>query len=51
LKIFKAMVEDEINLKIKCLRSERGGGYKYNEFYNFYEQYGIKRSEIEILVA
>jgi hypothetical protein len=26
-KIFKALVENELDLKIKCLRSDRGGEY------------------------
>ena len=37
-KIFKEKVENETNLKTKCLRSDNGG-----EFNEFYEAHGIKR--------
>lgn len=37
------MVENEMNLKIKCLRSNRGGEFTLNDFYIFCEDYGIKR--------
>lgn len=40
---FKALVENELDLKIKCLKSDRGGEYISNEFFDFLEQYGIKR--------
>lgn len=42
-KAFKAMVENEINLKIKCLRSYRGGEFTSNEFNIFCETHGIRR--------
>jgi len=42
-KAFKAMVENEIELRIKCLRSDRGGVFTSNEFNVFYEDNGIKR--------
>jgi transposase InsO family protein len=41
--IFKALVENELDLKIKCLRSDRGREYTSNEFIEFCEQHGIKR--------
>ena len=41
-KVFKALVENELDLKIKCLRSNRGGEYMSNEFFYLCEQYGIK---------
>jgi hypothetical protein len=31
-KAFKALVEKETDLKIKCLRSDRGGEFISNEF-------------------
>ena len=31
-KAFKAFVENETDLKIKCLRSDRGGEFISNEF-------------------
>ena len=42
-KIFKAMVENETNEKIKCLRFENGGEFTSNEFNDFCEIHGIKR--------
>ena len=42
-KIFTALVENELDLKIKCIKSDRGGEYISNEFFDFYEHYGIKR--------
>ena len=36
------MVENEINKKIKCLRSENGGYFTSNEFNCFCEIHGIK---------
>jgi hypothetical protein len=34
-KAFKALVENEIDLKIKCLRSDRGFEFISNEFEEF----------------
>lgn len=31
-KLFKAKVENEIGLRIKCLRSDRGGEFTLEEF-------------------
>jgi transposase InsO family protein len=42
-KEFKALVENKTNLKIKCLRSDRGGEFISNEFEEFCELHGIKR--------
>jgi len=42
-KSFKALVENEIDLKIKCSRSDRGGEFISNEFDEFCETHGIKR--------
>ena len=36
------MVENELELKIKCLRSDRGGEIIWDEFFNFCEKHGIK---------
>ena len=38
-----ARVEKEIGKKLKCLRSEKGGEFIYNEFNNFCIETGIKR--------
>ena len=42
-KTFKATVETETGLKVKCLRSDGGGEYLSNEFINFLKFHGIKR--------
>ena len=42
-KNFKALVENQTNLKIKMLRSDNGGEYNSNEFNVYYAKYGIKR--------
>jgi hypothetical protein len=36
-KTFESMVEDEMDLKTKCLRSDRGGEFTSKEFDIFYE--------------
>jgi transposase InsO family protein len=40
-KIYKAKVENQIERKIKRLRSDRGGEYFSSEFFEFYIEYGI----------
>ena len=42
-KTFKAAVETETSLKVKCLRSDGGGEYLSNEFSNFLKFHGIER--------
>eukprot|EP00253_Pinus_taeda_P009101 PITA_09101 len=40
---FKALVENESYYKIKCLRSNRGGEFTSNAFFDFCEEDGIRR--------
>jgi len=40
-KIYKAVVENQLDLKIKTLRSDRGGEYLANDFTKFCEEHGI----------
>lgn len=40
-KIYKEMIENEIHLKIKCLRSHNGWEFTYDEFQHFCEEQGI----------
>ena len=42
-KVFKALVENEIDLKIKCLWFDRGGEFILDELFEFCKQHGIKR--------
>jgi transposase InsO family protein len=43
---FKSLVENDTEMKIKCLRSENGGEFTSNEFVEFYEIIGIKRQYV-----
>jgi transposase InsO family protein len=42
-KIYKEMVENEMDSKIKCLRSDNGGEFTSNEFMKYRNNHGIKR--------
>ena len=42
-KHFKNLVEKEIGMQIKCLRSNGEGGYFSNEFSRFLDEQGIKQ--------
>lgn len=42
-KSFKVLVENEKDLKIKCLHFDNGGEFTSNEYASFYENNGIKR--------
>ena len=37
------MDENELGMKIKCLRLDNGGEFTSNEFNEFYKGHGIKR--------
>ena len=43
-KAFKALVQNQANRKIKCLRSYNGGEFTSNEFNEFCAIHGIKSS-------
>eukprot|EP00253_Pinus_taeda_P033563 PITA_33563 len=42
-KSFKALVENESGYKIKSLRSDKGGEFTSNEYFDFCEEHGIRR--------
>ena len=42
-KIYKEMVENEMDSKIKCLRSNNGREFTSKEFMDYYSNHGIKR--------
>jgi len=50
-KSFKALAENESDHKIKCLRSDRGGEFTSNEFFNFCEEHGIRREYSTVRTA
>jgi hypothetical protein len=41
-KVYKEMVENEMDSKIKCLRSDNGGEFTSKEFMDYYNRHGIK---------
>jgi hypothetical protein len=41
-KLYKEMVENEMDSKIKCLRSDNGGEFTSKEFMDYYSRHGIK---------
>jgi transposase InsO family protein len=42
-KIYKEIVENEMDSKIKCLRSDNGGDFTSKEFMDYYSSHGIQR--------
>jgi hypothetical protein len=42
-KIYKAVVENETNLKFKCMRSDNGGEFTSKYFIQLCENHGIRR--------
>ena len=45
-KTWKAMVENETDLKVKTLQSDNGGEYVNAEFQRYYDENGIKMRRI-----
>jgi hypothetical protein len=42
-KVYKDMVENEMDLKIKCLRYNNGGEFSSKEFMDYFSRHEIKR--------
>ena len=42
-KSFKALIENELDCRIKCLRSDRAGEFTSDDFFNFCEEHGIRK--------
>jgi transposase InsO family protein len=42
-KIYKEMVENEMDSRIKCLRLDNGGEFTSNKFMDYCNNHGIKR--------
>jgi transposase InsO family protein len=42
-KVYKEMIENEMDSKIKCLRSDNGREFTLKEFMDFCSKHGIKR--------
>jgi transposase InsO family protein len=42
-KVYKEMVENEMDSKIKCLRYDNGGEFTSKEFMDYCSRHGIKR--------
>jgi transposase InsO family protein len=42
-KVYKEMVENEMDSKIKCLRTDNGGEFTSKEFMDYCSRHGIKR--------
>ena len=47
-KAFKSLVENETDLKIKFLRSNRGGNFTYYEFDEFCENNGMNMIHVDV---
>jgi transposase InsO family protein len=43
IKVYKEMVENEMDSKINCLRYDKGGEFTSKEFMDFSRKHGIRR--------